>query len=230
MSKLTTLHLALQCNEQAFVKILKYLGPLQELVLSIAHPSPSWQDFLESLVTNPSGDDWVKWTDYQGTDQEWTEWCSSQTLHANILRHLKYLGLQCLKRFSQPGCLDNLDLLHVLASQVTPPQEHLRVWEGRVTTDGIAVGSISASYLEKYLGTSDELYDSMILRTMATQSLVIHFSVTPLFKQLHPTVLFRQLQDLHVSLLDDETHLLPPPLSLVWHPIMLYSLFPSPKM
>ena len=54
ISKLTTLHLTLQCSEQPFIKVLKYMGALQELVLSTAHPSPSWQSFLESLVAKPS--------------------------------------------------------------------------------------------------------------------------------------------------------------------------------
>ena len=56
--KLTTLHLTLQCSERAFAKVLKYLGPPQELVLSTAYHSPSWQDFLGSLAATPSAQDW----------------------------------------------------------------------------------------------------------------------------------------------------------------------------
>ena len=212
ISKLTTLHLALRCSEKAFLKVLKYLGPLQELVLSISHPSPSWQDFLESLVGIPSGEDWPKWTVYWDNNQGWMDSCSSQTWHANILPHLKYLSIQCPKGFSQSECLDTRPILRLVAwtrSQVTPPLEYLRVREGRATTDDIAVDYISTSYLERHLGRSNEFYDSIILRAMATQSLVINSSFTPLFKQLHPTILFRQLQELHVSSLDDETHLLP---------------------
>jgi hypothetical protein len=58
VSKLTTLHLTFQCSEQVFIKVLKYLILLQELVLSIAYPSPSWQNFLESLAAKPSTNDW----------------------------------------------------------------------------------------------------------------------------------------------------------------------------
>jgi hypothetical protein len=61
ISKLTTLHLTFQCSEQVLIKVLKYLVPLQELVLSIAHPSPSWQSFLESLAAKPSTNDWPVW-------------------------------------------------------------------------------------------------------------------------------------------------------------------------
>jgi len=37
ISKLTTLHLTLQCSQRVLIKALKYLVPLQELVLSITH-------------------------------------------------------------------------------------------------------------------------------------------------------------------------------------------------
>jgi len=42
-SNLTTLHLAFQCSEQVLVKVVNHLIPLQELALSITHPSPSFQ-------------------------------------------------------------------------------------------------------------------------------------------------------------------------------------------
>jgi hypothetical protein len=58
ISNLTTLYLTFQCSEQVFINVLKYLVSLQELVLSIAHPSPSWQDFLESLAAKPSTTEW----------------------------------------------------------------------------------------------------------------------------------------------------------------------------
>jgi len=212
MSKLTTLHLALQCSEQAFIKVLKYLGALEELVLSTAHPSPSWQDFLKSLAAKPSREDWPKWIDGHDADYQWTDWCSSQTWHANTLPNLKYLGLQCPKGFSQSECLDNLPILRLVAwtrSQLIPPLEHLKVWEGRGLTDDIVVDYISTSYLERHPGTSYRLCDSMILRAMATQSLVIQSPFLPFFRQLRPTVLFRQLHDLRVSLLDGKTDLLP---------------------
>jgi len=184
ISKLTTLHLALQCSEQAFLKVLRYLSHLQELVLSTAHPSPSWQDFLESLVAKPSREDWPKWTGYQDTDQQWAEWCLSQTWCASILPHLKSLSLQCPKGFSQSECLDTRPILRLVAwtrSQVTPPLEHLKVWEGRGTADDIAVDYISTSYLERHLGTLNRVYDPMILRAISTQSLVIDYSFASLF-------------------------------------------------
>jgi hypothetical protein len=44
---------------------------------------------------------------------------------------------------------------------------------------------------------------------MVTQDLCINYDQFPLFKQLHSTVLFRQLQTLKFWHLDDETHVLP---------------------
>ena len=68
--KLTTLHLTLQSSEQVFVKVLRYLGALQELVLSIAHPSLSWQGFLGSLAAEPSTKDWPEWVLWD----QWDQW------------------------------------------------------------------------------------------------------------------------------------------------------------
>jgi hypothetical protein len=75
VSNLTTLHITFQCSEQALIKVLKYLTPLQELVLSIAYPSRSWQSFLESLVAKPSTNEWPTWD----------RWMDSQQLGAMVL-------------------------------------------------------------------------------------------------------------------------------------------------
>ena len=103
ISRLSALHLTLQCSEQVLVEVLRYLGPLQELVLSISHPSYSWKSFLESLAAKPSRNDYHDWSQ----SHDWEEWCSSQTWHANILPHLKYLGIRCLKRSSHSEYLDD---------------------------------------------------------------------------------------------------------------------------
>ena len=71
ISNLTTLHIILQCSEQAFSKVLKYLRLLQELVLSTAHPSPSWQNFLGSFVAKPSGGEWPDWMVLLDSAQDW---------------------------------------------------------------------------------------------------------------------------------------------------------------
>jgi hypothetical protein len=117
-SKLITLHLMLQCSEQAFTKVVMYLGLLQELVLSIAHPSPSWQSFLESLAAKPSTEYWRTWSFWAPQQwelhQQWEQLSSSQTWHASVLPHLKYLGIQCPKGFSQSECLDNGPLLRLV--------------------------------------------------------------------------------------------------------------------
>ena len=204
ISKLTTLHLRLQCSEKVFIKVLKYFGPLQELVLSITHPSPSWQTFLESLAAKPSTKDWPEWDKQRGyqDEQQWEDWYSSQTWYANVLPHLKYLGIKCPKGFSQLECLENSPLFRLIAwtrAQLSSPLEHLNVWEGRGTTENI-VDYISSGYLKKHadLGTPNEKYDSMIVRGMVSQRLVIDYSDPPLFHQLHVTALFRQLQALTI--------------------------------
>ena len=97
--------------------MLKYLVPLQELVLSIAHPSPSWQDFLESLAAIPSTNErpiWCKWEGENEDHREWKKWCSSQTWNVNVLPHLKYLSIQCPKGFSQSECLENYPLFRLV--------------------------------------------------------------------------------------------------------------------
>ena len=201
ISKLTVLHLTFQCSEQVLIKVLKYLVPLQELVLSIAHPSPFWQDFLESLAANPSTNEWPVWdplvSDYHN-HQGWETWCSSQTWHANVLPYLKYLGIQCPKGFSQSECIENSSLFRLVGLTrlyLTPPLEHLKVWEGRGGTDDIVVDYISTSYLDKYPGISHELEDLRIVKGMVTQHLVMDLSPTPLH-QHHFNPLFRRLQHL----------------------------------
>jgi len=213
ISKLTTLHLTLLCSEQAFIKVLKHLGLLQELILSTARRSASWKTFLESLVAKPSINVWPEWRlrlpvheesgrlYWRPLHEEWVQWCSSQTWHVNILPHLKYLGVQCPKGFSQSECLDISPLLRLIGwtrAQLTPPLEHLKVWEGREATNDTVVDYISTGYLDRHPGISSVEYDTMVVRGMITQRLVIHKAGTPLL-QLHSTVLFRQLQDLEVD-------------------------------
>jgi hypothetical protein len=200
-SKLITLHLTLQCSEQTFTKVVMYLGLLQELVLSIAYPSPSWQSFLESLAAKHSTINWRRWSAWE-LHRQWEQFCSTQTWHADVLPHLKYLGIQCPKGFSESECLDNVPLLRLVGwtrSQLTPPLEHLRVWEGRGTTDDIVVDYISTGYLDKYSGIPSERYgeyDSMIVIGMVTQSLYIS-GPHPQLSPLYFTVL-RWLQDVYV--------------------------------
>jgi hypothetical protein len=197
ISKLTTLHLTLQCSGRSLIKALKCMGALQKLILCIAYPSPSWEHFLRSLAAKPSTMDMPKLT-LLWTQEKWKEWTSSQTWHTNVLPSLKYLGIQSPKGFSQSQCLDNLPLLRLVAwtqAQLVPPLQHLNVWEGRGTTDDNVVDYISTGYMEKHLGPLEEGYDWMIVSRMVTQMLCIYGSDTPLFK-LYSTVLFRQLQAL----------------------------------
>jgi hypothetical protein len=205
ISNLTTLHLTFRCSEQVLINVLKYLIPLQELVLSIAYPSRSWQSFLESLVAKPSTNEWPtwdRWVDFR----QWRQWCSSQTWNVNILPHLKHLGIQCPKGFSQSECLVNLPLLRLVGwsrAHLSPPLEHLKVLEGRTSMDDIAVDYTSTGYLDKHLGTSRKKYDKVIVRGMVARCLLIGVSATPLLL-LHSTVLFRRLQ--HLELDCDPNH------------------------
>ena len=211
ISKLTILHLTFQCSEQVLIKVLKYLVPLQELVLSIAHPSPSWQNFLESLAANPSTNEWPVWDSPASDDQNrqrWEAWCSSQTWHANILPHLIYLGIQCPKGFSQSKCIEYSPLFRRVGwtrLHLTPPLEHLKVWEGRGSMDDIVVDYISTGYLDKHPGISPGL-DLRIVRGMVTQHPVMNIISTPLL-QLHSTPLFKRLQ--HLKLIWDDKHEIP---------------------
>ena len=199
MSKLTKLHLTLQCSEQAFVKVLEYFGLLQELVLSIAYPSSSWNNFLVSLAAKPSTTDWPNWGLWE--HWRWAQWWSSQTWHANVLPHLKYLGIQCPKGFSQSECLDNslsLKLVGWARVHLTSPLEHLKVWEGKGSPDDIVVDHITAGHLHGHSVLQTQTYETSIIIGMVTRRLAIENIFTPLFR-LSSTVLFRQLQDLEVN-------------------------------
>jgi hypothetical protein len=92
---------------------------------------------------------------------------------------------------------------------LTPPLEHLKVWEGRGTSGDIVVDYISTEYLDKHLGTSREQYDTMIVSGMVTQKLAIDYRITPLFKLLHSSVLFRQLMAVTLKNVGNEMHPLP---------------------
>jgi len=200
ISNLTTLHLTFQCSEQVLMKTVKYLIPLQELVLSIAYPSPFFQNFLESLAAKPSTNEWPGWHSWIDYHEGWEEWCSSQIWHANVLPNLKHLEIQCPKGFSQSLRLDNFLLLRCIQwtrAHSIPPLEHLKVWEGR---ERIAVDCTSSGYLDKHLGiSSDEFdeFDTTIVKATVTRRLAIEFPDTPLFP-LHSTVLFRQLRHLEL--------------------------------
>ena len=205
ISKLTALHLTFQCSERVLINVLKDLVPLQELVLSIAHPSPSWQAFLESLTAKPSINEWPALRPW-GTDHQWKQWCSSQTWHASVLPHLKYLGIQCPKGFSQSERLENLPLLRLVGytrAYLTSPLEHLKVWEERGSMDAMAVDYTSTGYLDKHFGTTRKEYDAMIVTGMVTRRLVVGFSGTLLF-QLGSSALFRKLQ--HLELIQGPDH------------------------
>jgi len=209
-SNLTTLHLTFQCSEQVLMKVLKYFIPLQELALSITHPSLSFQHFLESLAAKPSTNEWPEWP--MDNHKGWEKWCSSQTWHANVLSHLKFLSIQCPKGFSQSGRLDNFPLLRTIGwtrAYLTPPLEHLKVWEGRGSTDGIAVDYTSSGYLDKHCGISSKEHDVTIIRAIVTRHLVIASPDTPLLA-LYSTALFRQLRQLEITGRDNHRiHILP---------------------
>jgi len=206
ISNLTTLHLTFQCSEQALMKVVKYLIPLQELALSISHPSPSFQSFLESFAAKPSTDEWPECSSPMSYHEGWEKWCSSQTWHANVLPHLKFLSIQCPKGFSQSASLDNFPLLRAIGwtrAYLTPPLEHLKVWEGRGSMDDIAVDYVSTNYLDKHLGISSKEHDATIVRAIVTRHLAIEIPDPPLFP-LHSTVLFRQLR--HLELICKANH------------------------
>jgi hypothetical protein len=218
MSQLHTLHLTLQCSEKDLIKVLMHTGLLQELVVSIAYPSSSWVNFLESLAAEPSCKDWptpsfsTQYPDHDFDVTGWMNWCALQTWHSNVLPYLRYLGIQSPKGFSQSECLENCAVLAFIAwtrKQLSPPLEQLEVWEGRGTTDDIVVDYISTEFLGKHLGTSRRDYYWGIVSGMVTQHLDIQYSAFPLFKQLHSIVLFRQLQTLKIKHLGHETHILP---------------------
>jgi len=195
---LTTLHLAFQCSEQVLMKVVKYLIPLQELNLSITHPSPSFQQFLESLAAKPSTDEWPGWYSWSKYHERWGHWCSSQTWHVNVLPHLKLLHIRCPKGFSQSERLDNFPLLRAIGwtrAYLTSPLKHLKVWEGRGSMDDTAVDYTSTGYLHKHLGISSTKHDLTIVRAIVTHCLAI---ACPLLA-LYSTALFRQLRYLELT-------------------------------
>jgi hypothetical protein len=201
ISSLTTLHLTFQCSEQVLTKVLKYLVPLQELVLSTAHPSLSWQNFLESLAAEPSTKGWPARGRWMADHQRLGRWSSSQTWHASVLPHLKCLGIRCPKGFSQSERLDNLLLLGLVEwtrAHLTPPLEHLKVWEGGGSMGDIAVDYLSTGHLYKHLGVLVKECDTTIVIGMVTRCLILH-DYAPSLLQLHSTVLFRQLQHLELT-------------------------------
>jgi len=212
ISSLTTLHLTFQCGEQVLMKVLKYLVPLQELAVSVTHPSPSFQNFLESLAAKPSTSEWPGWYSRRNYHERWESWCSSQTWHAKVLPHLRFLRIQCLKGFSQSSYLDNFPLLRAIGwtrAYLTPPLEHLKVWEGRGSMDDIAVDYTTTGYLHKHLGISSKERDATIVRAIVTRRLTIEFPDT-LFLALYSTVLFRRLQHLEITChSNDEILILP---------------------
>jgi hypothetical protein len=211
ISNLTTLHLTFRCSEQGLIKVLKHLIPLQELVLSIAYPSRSWQSFLESLAAKPSTNKWPTWEQWMDP-QYWERFCSSQTWNANILPHLKYLGIQCPRGISRSECLDIVPFLRLVGwtrAHLTPPLEYLKGWEGSGSMDDIAVDSISTGYLDKHIGIPSNEYDTMIVMGIVTRHLDLRDHATPLL-QLHSTVLFRHLQHLELTCgMHDEIPILP---------------------
>jgi len=213
ISNLTTLHLTFQCSEQVLIKILKYLIPLQELALSITHPSTSFQTFLESLAAKPSTNEWPGWHSWRDYHEQWDQWCSSQTWHVNVLPHLKFLSIQCPKGFSQSERLDNFPLLRAIGwtrAYLTPPLGHFKVWEGRGSMGDIAVDYTSTGYLDKHLGISSKECDATIVKAIVTRRLPIEIPDTSLLFPLHSTVLFRRLQHLDIFCnFNDEILILP---------------------
>jgi len=200
-SSLTALHLTFQCSEQVLMKVVKYLIPLQELYLSITHPSPSFQNFLESLAAKPPTDEWPEWSSWVSYHEGWDQWCSSQTWHANVLPHLKFLSIHCPKGFSQSERLDNSPLIRAIGwtrAYLTPSLEHLKVWEGRGSMDDTAVDYTSTGYLIKHFGISRKEYDATIVKAIVTRCLAIAFPDIPLHS-LYSTALFRQLRHLELD-------------------------------
>jgi len=206
ISILTSLHVTFQCSEQVLMKVVKYLIPLQELVLSIAYPSPSFQTFLESLAAKPSTNEWPGWHSWMDYHEGWEEWCSSHTWHVNVLPHLEHLEIQCPKGFSQSVRLDNFPLLRAIGwtrAYLTPPLEQLKVREGRGSMGDIVVDYTSTGYLDKHLGISSKEFDATIVKAIVTRRLAIEFPHT-LLSRLPSTVLFRQLQ--HLELMCNSDH------------------------
>ena len=98
------------------------------------------------------------------------------------------------------------DVIGWTRKHLTPPLEHLKVWEGRGSMDNIVVDYISTGYLAKHPGISHEIDDLRIVRGMVTQHLIIDRISTPLH-QHHLTSLFRWLQ--HLVVIWDDNHEIP---------------------
>jgi len=230
ISQLTTLHLTLECSVDGLMDALRFMKPLQVLELSIPHPSQSWEHFLWQLAAKPSTKHWPEWNlsqvgaghlleSRQWESQQWEKWCSSQTWHTNILPYLKSLGVQYTKGFPLSQCLEISPLFRLVAwtrEKLIPPLEHLNVWVGDTVVD-----HISLSYLVKHLGMSTRDhdwsfetstggydYDWRIVSGMLTKRLRIADDDLPLFKRLHSTILFRNLQALEFSC-QGGVHILP---------------------
>ena len=202
LSQLHTLHLTLSCSERALTNALEHMEHLQDLVLTIAYPSSSLESMLMLLAAEPSSKDWPEWSYYDYDNHStWLYWSSSQTWYTNMLPSLRSLCIQSSKGFSQSQCLENCPILRYLAwtrAQMTPPLKHLKVWEGRGTSDDIVVDYISTSYLDKHLGTSAQHYDQTMIRAVFTHQL-FEDGFSPLFDKFHSTLLFRQLQVLNLD-------------------------------
>ena len=202
ISNLTSLHLTFQCSEQVLMKVLKYLNSLQELSLSIPHPSSSFQTLLESLTAKPSTEEWPEWSLPGKYHRGWKGWCFSQTWHANALPYLKSLRIQCYKGFSQSQRLDNFPFLRAIVwtrAYLTPRLEHLEIWEGRGSMDdNIAVDYTSTGCLYSHFGMSSTEIDETIVKAIVTRRLAIDFPDTPLFP-LRSTFLFRRLRHLELT-------------------------------
>jgi len=229
ISNLTTLHLTFQCSEQVLMKVVKYLIPLQELTLSITHPSPSFQNFLELLAAKPSTD---QWPSVYSSDAEWGKWCSSQTWHATVLPQLKFLSIQCPKGFSQSERLDNFPFHRAIGwtrAYLTPPLKLLKVWEGRGGMDDTAVDYTSTDYLDRHVGGSSKDYDTKIVRVILTQRLASVFPEASLLA-LYSTAVFRRLRYLNLDCcINSEILILPymeqiEELKITWRSIPEYSL------
>ena len=226
ISQLTTLHLTLECSINGLTNALRYMEPLQVLVLSIPHPSQSWEHFLWQLAAKPSTKYWPEWNlsqvgpgqlleSQRWESQRWKEWCSSQTWHTNILPYLKSLGVRYTKPFPFSQCLEISPLFRFVAwtrEKLMPPLEHLNVWVGDTVVD-----HASLSYLVEHPGMSTKDhdwslegydYDWRIVSGMLTHRLSITTDAPPSFTRLHPTILFRSLQALEFSC-DGRVHILP---------------------
>ena len=201
LSQLHTLHLTLSCSEGALANALEHMGHLQELHLFIAYPSSSLESFLMLLTAEPSSEDWPEWDYHDDDHRAWMDWCSYQTWNTNMLPSLRSLYIQSPKGFSQSQCLENCPVLRYLAwtrAQMTPPLEHLKVWEGRGTSDDIVMEYLSTDYLDKHFGISRQDYDQTIIRGILTQKIVAG-GFSPIFDKFHSTLLFRQLQVLKLN-------------------------------